>query len=51
MKRLILILSLASTAMLGACAELRSAMRDDGADAGATGVEQQRPYPKSMNLG
>ena len=49
MKKLIMILSLASTAMLTACAELRTAFHEEGADAGATNIEDRRPYPKSSS--
>ena len=49
MKKLILILSLAGTAVLTACAQLQTAFREEGADAGATSVEDRRPYPKSSS--
>jgi uncharacterized protein YceK len=50
MKRIILVLAVASAALAG-CAQLREAF-SGGADAGATGTEQERsPFPKSMNLG
>jgi hypothetical protein len=48
MKKLILILSLASTALLTACAQFQTSGHED---AGATGVERRSPFPKSMNLG
>ena len=48
MKKLILILSLASTALLAACAQFQSSGEED---AGATGAERRSPFPKSMNLG
>jgi hypothetical protein len=46
MKRLILALSLAATALTG-CAQLKDAYQN--ADAGATQAEEQRPYPKSSS--
>jgi len=48
MKRLILTLVLAGAALSG-CAQLREAFDPQAAHAGATGVEQQRPYPKSSS--
>lgn len=49
MKRLILTLVLAGAALSG-CAQLREAFDDSqAAHAGATGVDQQRPYPKSSS--
>jgi hypothetical protein len=47
MKRLILSLALASTALAG-CAQLDAAFTES-ADAGATKFEDQRPYPKSSS--
>jgi len=47
MKRLILSLALAGAALSG-CAQLNGAFADN-ADAGATGVADQRPYPKSSS--
>jgi hypothetical protein len=47
MKRLMLALALAATALAG-CAELKNVLHDN-ADAGASGVEDQRPYPKSSS--
>jgi hypothetical protein len=47
MKRLILSLAVAS-AVLSGCAQLQGAFAQN-ADAGATGVENQRPYPKSSS--
>ena len=44
MKRLILSLALATTALSG-CAQLKEWYRDANAEAGATATEQQRPYP------
>jgi hypothetical protein len=46
MKRLILSLALATTALSG-CAQLKDWYRDANAnaEAGATATEQQRPYP------
>jgi hypothetical protein len=47
MKRLILSLALAATALSG-CAQLQQ----PSADSGATGAQQTRPYPQSSsNLG
>lgn len=48
MKRLILAFALASTALAG-CAQLKEAFNDQQADAGASGVEDNRPYPKSSS--
>ena len=48
MKRLILALALAGTALAG-CAQLKDAFTDESADAGATRVEDRRPYPKSSS--
>ena len=47
MKRLILVLALASTALTG-CAQLQKAYTES-ADAGATSAEDRRPYPKSSS--
>jgi hypothetical protein len=47
MKPLILSLVLAGAALSG-CAQLQGAFAEN-ADAGATGVENQRPYPKSSS--
>lgn len=47
MKRLILSLAVAGAALSG-CAQLQGAFAQN-ADAGATGVESQRPYPKSSS--
>ena len=47
MKRLIPALSLAGAALSG-CAELKSAFQPD-AHSGASGLEGQRPYPKSSS--
>ena len=47
MKHLILVLALSGSALTG-CAQLKEAFKP-GADAGATGVEDQRPYPKSSS--
>lgn len=44
MKRLILALSLAGVALAG-CAQLKEWSQDADAHAGATGAEEQRPYP------
>ena len=46
MKRLVLTLALAATALSG-CAQLKEWYRDanSNAEAGATATEQQRPYP------
>jgi hypothetical protein len=50
MKNLILGLSLALT--VSACAQLKEWTRDADATAGASGIEDTRPYPKSSsNLG
>ncbi|HEU5178780.1 MAG TPA: hypothetical protein VFU24_15115 [Burkholderiales bacterium] len=46
MKRFLLVVALASTALAG-CAQLRDA--DQNADAGATQAEDRRPYPKSSS--
>jgi len=46
MKHLILVLALAGSALTG-CAQLKEAFNNPGA--GATGVENQRPYPKSSS--
>ena len=48
MKHLILALALSGSALTG-CAQLKEAFNNPGADAGATGVEDQRPYPKSSS--
>jgi hypothetical protein len=53
MKRLILALSLATVALSG-CAQLKDWYQDANANAtaGASGVEDTRPYPKSSsNMG
>lgn len=51
MKRLVLALSLAAAALSG-CAELKTAFHQSDAPGGASGLEEQRPYPKSSsNLG
>jgi outer membrane lipoprotein SlyB len=47
MKRLILALSLAATALSG-CAELKNAFTETQASGGQT-VEDNRPYPKSSS--
>jgi hypothetical protein len=47
MKRLILMLALASAALTG-CAQLQNSYTDS-ADAGATRTEERRPYPKSSS--
>ena len=48
---LILALTLAATALSG-CAQLKEWNRDANATAGASGVEDTRPYPaSSSNLG
>jgi hypothetical protein len=47
MKRLILALALVGGALSG-CAQLKEAFTES-ADAGATRVEDQRPYPKSSS--
>jgi hypothetical protein len=47
MKRLILALSLAAAALSG-CAELKTAFQPD-AHSGASGLEEQSPYPKSSS--
>lgn len=49
MKRVILVLALASSALAG-CAQLKDAFKN-GAGAGDTGVEERSPFPKSQNLG
>ena len=48
MKRVILALALAGTALTG-CAQLKEAFTDSNADAGATKVEDRRPYPRSSS--
>jgi hypothetical protein len=50
MKRLILVLALAATALSG-CAQLKEWYHDAEAQshAGASGIEEQRPYPKSSS--
>lgn len=48
MKRLILALSLAATALAG-CAQLKDAFTEAQAAGGQTGVEQSRPHPKSSS--
>jgi hypothetical protein len=48
MKRLILALSLAVAALAG-CAELKTAFHQPDAHSGASGLEEQRPYPKSSS--
>ena len=50
MKRLILVLSLATVALSG-CAQLKDWYYDTDANApaGASGVEETRPYPKSSS--
>jgi hypothetical protein len=51
MKRLIVALSLAAAALSG-CAELRTVFHQPDAHSGASGLEEQSPYPKSSsNLG
>jgi PBP1b-binding outer membrane lipoprotein LpoB len=51
MKRLILSLALAATALSG-CAQLQPQPHQPSADSGATGAQQTRPYPQSSsNLG
>lgn len=47
MKRMILSITLASAALAG-CAQLTDAFTES-ADAGATKVEDRRPYPKSSS--
>ena len=44
MKQLVLVLTLAATALAG-CAQLQ----EPSADRGASGVEETRPYPKSAS--
>jgi len=48
MKRLFLALSLATVALSG-CAQLKEWYHDANADAGASGIEQPRPYPRSSS--
>ena len=48
MKRLILTLSLAAAALSG-CAQLKDWYQNANADAGASGIEQVRPYPSSSS--
>jgi len=48
MKRLILALSLAAVALSG-CAQLKEWYNTANADAGASGIEQVRPYPRSSS--
>lgn len=48
MKRLLLALSLATVALSG-CAQLREWVHDANAHGGASGIEAQRPYPKSSS--
>jgi hypothetical protein len=48
MKHLILVLALAGSALTG-CAQLKEAFNNPGAESGATGVEDRRPYPKSSS--
>lgn len=48
MKRLILALTLAAAALSG-CAQLKDWYQDANATAGASGVENTRPYPKSSS--
>jgi len=48
MKRLILALSLAATGLSG-CAQLKDWYQDASATAGASGIEDTRPYPKSSS--
>jgi hypothetical protein len=48
MKRLIIALALAGSTLTG-CAQLKDAFNSEGAESGATGVEDQRPYPKSSS--
>jgi hypothetical protein len=48
MKRLILALSLAAAALSG-CAQMKEWYHDANADAGASGIEQVRPYPSSSS--
>ena len=48
MKRLILALSLATVALSG-CAQLKEWYHDQSATAGASGIEDTRPYPKSSS--
>jgi hypothetical protein len=48
MKRLILALSLAAAALAG-CAELKTAFQQSNPHGGASGLEAQRPYPKSSS--
>ena len=47
MKRLILALSLAATALAG-CAQLKEAFNDRSADAGATAQRRQAPVPEVL---
>jgi hypothetical protein len=48
MKRLIVALSLAAAALSG-CAQLKEAFNQTDAPGGASGIEEQRPYPKSSS--
>ena len=48
MKRLVLALALATAALSG-CAQLKEWYHDASADAGASGIEAQRPYPSSSS--
>jgi hypothetical protein len=48
MKHLIIALALGASTLAG-CAQLKDAFNSDGAESGATGVEDQRPYPKSSS--
>ena len=48
MKRLVLALSLATAALSG-CAQLKEWTHDSNATAGASGIENTRPYPKSSS--
>jgi hypothetical protein len=49
MKRLVLVLALATAALSG-CAQLKEWYHHDAsADAGASGIEAQRPYPSSSS--
>jgi hypothetical protein len=47
MKPVLIAVALACAALTG-CAQLKNPLAE-GADAGATGLENQRPYPKSSS--
>ena len=48
MKRLILALTLVATGLSG-CAQLNDWYQDASATAGASGIEDARPYPRSSS--